>query len=79
MSRGNPAPVPRGPSWTTARSAMLQRLHRAGRSDPEIAAQLRISLRAVIGKRYRLGLRANTRPPPIGMAELEAIDGGQGQ
>jgi hypothetical protein len=52
------------PLWPEARTERLRRLVRAGVSDPDIAAALGISLRAVIGKRQRLGFRRIERERP---------------
>jgi hypothetical protein len=47
--------------WSDERTASLRRLVREGLTDPEIADRLGVTVRAVIGKRHRLALKANPR------------------
>lgn len=57
MPRGNPNLHLDNTPWPTERTNRLQHLFALGTTDQRIAEELRISVRAVIGKRLRLGLK----------------------
>jgi hypothetical protein len=55
--------------WPDERIERLRRLLREGLSDPDIAERMGISLRAVIGKRQRLGVRRIDRARPAAQVQ----------
>lgn len=55
-----------GAKWTDEQVAELRKLWRDGLSASQIAAQLKVTRNAVIGKVHRLGLPARTKPEPRG-------------
>jgi len=50
-------------NWSANRERIFRALHQSGLSDSAIAETMEISRRAAIGKRQRLGLRANPGNP----------------
>lgn len=57
MPRGNPNLHLNNTPWPTERTNRLRHLFALGTTDQRIAEELGISVRAVIGKRLRLGLK----------------------
>lgn len=57
MPRGNPDLKLDNKRWPQAREERLRRMFAQGCTDEQIARELEITVRAVIGKRLRLKLR----------------------
>lgn len=56
MPRGNPDLKLNNTPWPRERTERLRRMFTQGLTDRQIAAELGVSVRSVIGKRLRLGL-----------------------
>lgn len=56
MPRGDPNLCLLNTPWPEERTKRLRRMFAAGQSDKEISLALGVSIRAVLGKRRRLGL-----------------------
>ena len=65
MPRGNPNLNLNNTPWPQERSNRLRHLFALGTTDQGIAEELGVSVRAVIGKRLRLGLKRYAPGDPL--------------
>lgn len=69
MPRGNPNLHLNNAPWPEERTERLKRLFAAGQTDQQIAQELGVSVRSVMGKRRRLKLlRVSHAGDPLEMA-----------